>query len=45
MLGCLSNLLTAFFIGSLYSLALLDWRQPDPIKSMLLLIIGWLVGW
>ena len=23
----------------------LDRRQPDPIKSVLLVIIGWLVGW
>ena len=44
MLGCFSNLLTAFFIGSLSSLALLDRRQPGPIKSVLLVIIGWLVG-
>ena len=26
-------------------LNLLDWRQPSPIKSVLLVIIGWLVGW
>ena len=26
-------------------LNLLDWRQPGPIKSVLLVIIGWLVGW
>ena len=25
-------------------LNLLDWRQPGPIKSVLLVIIGWLVG-
>ena len=24
---------------------LLDLRQPGPIKPVLLLIIGWLVGW
>ena len=23
----------------------MDWRQPGPIKSVLLGIIGWLVGW
>ena len=24
---------------------LLDWREPSPIRSVLLVIIGWLVGW
>ena len=24
---------------------LLDWPEPGPIKSVLLIIIGWLVGW
>ena len=24
---------------------MLDRRQPGPIKSVLLVIIGWLVGW
>ena len=31
--------------GKEFESTLLDWRQPDPIKSALLVIIGWLVGW
>ena len=36
------NFNTSSFFSGLFSL---DRRQPGPIKSVLLVIIGWLVGW
>ena len=35
----------AAFISQHSISLLLDQRQPGPIKSVLLVIIGWLVGW
>ena len=35
----------AAFISQHSISLLLDQRQPGPIKSVLLVIIGWLIGW
>ena len=51
---CIKSIKTSvvhFFVSfsfeySIFSLRLfLDQRQPGPIKLVLLVIIGWLVGW